>query len=60
MDANIKDIVELIAAIVGVASIFIKLFPNLPISSKILPIIKFIGKWIALNKPSVADADRPK
>jgi hypothetical protein len=48
---------ELITSIIGTASILIKVFPVLDKNNKFLPIIKFIGKWIALNK-TVTNKDR--
>lgn len=56
---NWADIVQGIAAIIGAASIIVKLTPNLRDDNFLLPIIKFLGKYIALNK-TVTDADRPK
>lgn len=50
---------ELIAAIIGVASIIVKLTPTLADDNVLLPIVKFIAKFIALNK-TVEDSDRPK
>lgn len=47
---NWKSIAELIAAIIGVASIIVKLTPTLKDNNILLPIIKFIGKFIALDK----------
>jgi hypothetical protein len=57
--ANWKNIAEAIVAIIGVASIIVKLTPTLKDDNILLPIVKFIGKFIALNK-TVTDADRPK
>lgn len=57
--ANWAEIAQGIAAVIGVASIIVKLTPNLRDDAILLPIVKFIGKWIALNK-TVTDADRPK
>jgi hypothetical protein len=57
--ANWKTIAEAIAAIIGCASLLVKLTPTLKDDSFLLPIVKFIGKFIALNK-TVTDADRPK
>jgi hypothetical protein len=56
--ANWKDIAEAIAAIIGVASIIVKLTPTLKDDSILLVIIKFIGKWIALDK--YGPSERPK
>lgn len=57
--AHWKEIGEIVAAIIGVASLFIKLFPVLDKNNWFLPVVKFIGKYIALNK-TVTEADRPK
>jgi hypothetical protein len=56
---NWQGIAEGIAAIVGIASVIVKLTPTLKDDNILLPIVKFIGKFIALNK-TVDDADRPK
>lgn len=56
---NWASIAEIIAAIIGVASLIVKITPTLKDDNFLLPIIKFIGKYIALNK-TVSDADRPK
>ena len=57
--SNWKEIAEGIAAIIGAASIIVKLTPTLKDDNILLPIIKFIGKFVALNK-TVLDKDRPK
>ena len=56
---NWTNVAELIAAVVGVASIIIRIFPVLDKNHWFLPFIKFVGKYIALNK-TVEDKDRPK
>jgi hypothetical protein len=53
------DIASAIAYIIATASVIVKLTPTLKDDNVLLGIIKFIGKYIALNK-NVADADRPK
>ena len=53
-----EEIVTIYLAAVGLASAIIKVIPPLPADSKWLPIIKFIAKFIALNK-SVKDNERP-
>lgn len=55
----IKSIAEIVAAVIALASILIKIFPVLDKNNKLLPIIKWIANWLALNK-NVTDADRPK
>jgi hypothetical protein len=56
---NWASIAETIAAIIGAASIIVKLTPTLKDDNILLPIVKFVGKFIALNK-TVNEADRPK
>lgn len=46
-------------ATVGFISWVVKLTPTLKDDNIVLPIIKFLGKYIAVNK-TVAEADRPK
>jgi hypothetical protein len=42
---------EIWAIVIAVASIVIKfVIPKLPADSKWLPIVKWIAKWIALNR----------
>jgi hypothetical protein len=57
--ANWGNVAEGIAAIIGFASIVVKLTPTLKDDNILLPIIKFVGKFIALNK-TVTDEQRPK
>jgi len=56
---NWSKIAEIVAAIIAVASIIVKVTPTLKDDNILLPIVKFLGKYIALNK-TVVDADRPK
>lgn len=57
--SNWASVAQVIAAIVGVASIIVKLTPTLKDDNILLPIVKFIGKFIALNK-TVDEKDRPE
>lgn len=57
---NWLQIAQAIAAIIGAASIIVKMTPTLKDDTILLKIIKFIGKYIALNVNTPADADRPK
>lgn len=57
--ANWKDLAEALAAIVGAASIIVKLTPTLKDDAFLLPIVKFLGKWIALDKYGPAEVKRP-
>jgi hypothetical protein len=54
---NWSRIAELIAAIIGVASIIVKMTPTLRDDNILLGVVKFLGKYVALNK-TVTDADR--
>jgi len=55
-----KDILEIIAYVISIASIIVKVTPTLKDDSILLPVIKFVGKWLALNKFGPTDKDRPK
>jgi hypothetical protein len=52
------EITELIAAIIGVASLIVKITPTLKDDNFLLPIVQFIGKYIALDK--YGPTTRPK
>ena len=54
---NWVQISQAIAGVVTVASIIVKMTPTLKDDNFLLPIVKFIGKYIALNK-NVSDSDR--
>jgi hypothetical protein len=56
---NWSDIAQAIAAVIGAASIIVKLTPTLKDDNILLPIVKFLGKYIALNH-TVRDEDRPQ
>ena len=56
---NWASIAELIAAIIGIASLIVKITPTLKDDNFLLPIIKFIGKFIALDKYGPAEVKRP-
>jgi hypothetical protein len=55
---NWAGIAEAIAAIIGCASIVVRLTPTLKDDAILLPVVKFVGKFIALN--TNAPAVRPK
>ena len=52
------ELLQIWLAIVGLASVVVKVLPPLPANSWLLPIVKFLGKFIALNK-TVREEDRP-
>jgi hypothetical protein len=47
---NKKELVDMVAYLVLAASIFIKLIPTLDKNNRFLPFVKWIGKYIALDK----------
>ena len=55
--ANKEVIINIIAYVVTLGSLIVKLTPTLKDDNLWLPIVKFIGKYIALDK--YAPADRP-
>jgi hypothetical protein len=57
---NWLQIAQGIAAVIGAASIIVKLTPTLKDDTILLKIIKFVGKYIALNVNTPADVNRPK
>ena len=59
VQANWLQISQGIAAIIGVASIIVKLTPSLRDDTILQKIVAFIGRYIALNK-TVREEDRPK
>jgi hypothetical protein len=56
---NWTDIAQAIAAIIGAASLIVKITPTLADDNFLLPIVKFIGKWIALDKYGPSESKRP-
>ena len=55
---NWQMIVQLYLAIIGLASIIVKITPTLKDDNILLSITKFIAKFIALNTPT--PTERPK
>lgn len=53
------DVANIIAYVIAIATIIVRFTPTLKDDNVLLGIVKFIGKYIALNK-TVVDADRPK
>ena len=47
---NYKDLLDIAAYIVLIASVIVKLTPTLKDDAILLPIIKFVGKYLALDK----------
>jgi len=57
---NWDEIVKAVGLIIAAASVIVKLTPTLRDDAFLLPIIKFLGKYIALNKYGVKEIERPK
>jgi hypothetical protein len=57
--AHGKDLLEIVAMIVGIASIIVKVTPTLKDDNFFLPLVKFIGKFIALDKYGPDAVKRP-
>jgi hypothetical protein len=53
--ANKAAVIEAILAIIGAASVIVKLTPTLKDDNALKGIIKFIGKYIAVDKYSPND-----
>ena len=60
LQANWAQIAQAIAAIIGTASIIVKITPTLKDDNVFLGIIKFIGKWIAFDKYGPTEVKRPE
>lgn len=52
---NWVKIVEVYLAVIGLASVIVKLTPTLRDDTILQSIVSFIGKWIALNRNSADD-----
>lgn len=57
MNLDWGNIVNIVAYVVTLASLIVKVTPTLKDDNFLLPIVKFIGKYIALNK--YAPPNRP-
>ena len=53
-----KWVIDIVCYVIATASVIIKITPTQRDDAAILPIIKFIGKFLALNKYS--PPERPK
>ena len=56
--ANKAEIIQVITAVVTVATVIVKLTPTLKDDNILLPIVKFLSKYIALN--TTTPEDRPE
>ena len=55
---NYTSVLQVIAMVIGIASVIVKLTPTLADDNILLPIVKFLGKYIALNV-NISKEDRP-
>jgi hypothetical protein len=55
---NWKEIIEVISMIIAIASAIVRWTPTLKDDNFLLPIIKFLGKYIALDRSVDDDAKR--
>jgi len=46
-----EEILQVVAAVIALASVIVKLTPTLKDDNILLPIVKFLSKYIALNTP---------
>lgn len=60
IQAHWADIANGIAYAIAAASIIVRLTPTLKDDTVLLAIVKFLGKYIALNVDTPKSADRPK
>lgn len=54
---NKTEILQIIAQMIALATIIVKLTPTMKDDNILLPIVKFVGKYVALNK---SVKDRPE
>ena len=50
--ANWDDIIKIILQVIGLASVIVKLTPTLKDDDVLKNIVRFLGKYIALNRSS--------
>jgi len=57
--SNYVSLLEILAMVIGVASVIVRLTPTLKDDAILLPVVKFLGKYIALNV-NISKEDRLK
>jgi len=60
LKAYANDIAAIIAYVIVIASIIVRLTPTLKDDNFLLPIVKFLSKYIALNRKTNDDLKRSK
>ena len=58
LKSQAENIIGIIAYVVAISSIVVKLTPTLKDDNILLPIVKFISKYIALNRTTKDDIIR--
>jgi hypothetical protein len=49
------NLIELVLQAIGFASLLLQVIPTLDKNNKIKPVLKFLGTYVALNKPVIRD-----
>ena len=57
IEAHWDDVAKIIAMIIGIASIIVRLTPSVRDDNFLLPVIRFVGKYIALNRDPAIDKE---
>ena len=57
---NWDEIIKVAGLVIAAASIIVRLTPTLRDDSILLPIVKFLGKYVAFNKYGLKEVERPK
>lgn len=57
---NWDEIIKAVGLLIAAASIIVRLTPTLRDNSVFLPIVKFLGRYIALDKYGLKEVERPK
>ena len=58
--AHWQEVVQIYLAIIGLASLVVKMTPTLKDDTVLLNIVKFIAKYLALNTNTPTEEERPK
>lgn len=56
---NKNDLLNMAVYLIAIGSVVVKLVPTLDKNNRWLPFVKFIGKYIALDKGTIPNEDRP-
>ena len=56
--ANKETLLNLAAYLIAIGSIIVKLIPTLDKNNRWLPFVKWVGKYIALDKGSIPKEER--